>query len=106
MGLAKELVFTGRRIAAAEAVAYGVANRAVPATEFMGVVNELAASLASSATIALGLSKQLLEQSLQSSLEEIAALEVYGQAVLYSTNDNAEARAAFVEKRKPAFTGS
>lgn len=106
MGVAKELVYTGRAFAAAEGVQLGVVNRAVGSGELADTVGALASQIASSATIALGLSKQMLDVSLQSSLREIAALEAYGQAVLYATGDHAEARAAFIEKRKPEFTGS
>jgi 2-(1,2-epoxy-1,2-dihydrophenyl)acetyl-CoA isomerase len=106
MGVAKELVFTGRAFSADEAVELGIANRAVPPADLASTVAELAAQIAQSATVALGLSKQMLDASLQSSLREIAALEAYGQAVLYTTNDHAAARASFIEKKRPEFTGT
>ena len=106
MGVSKELVFTGRRISAAEAVGYGIVNRTVAAADFQAEVDKLAQSLAASATVALALSKQLLDQSLQSSLHELAILESYGQAALYTTADNQAARTAFAEKKKPEFIGS
>lgn len=106
LGLAKELIFTGRRFSGTEAVAMGLANQAAPAggAEAMGA--KLAAELAAAPTIALGLSKTLLESATTSTLRETAQLEAFAQAVAYSTSDHLQARAAFRDKTRPVFTGS
>lgn len=103
--LAKELVFTGRRFTAAEAKEMGIVNHVVPADELSGLVRERAGAIAASPTVALGLAKRLLDQSLESSFAQMAELEAFGQAVLYTTQDNAEARRAFAAKSPPQFVG-
>lgn len=105
MSVAKELVFTGRRFGAAEALQMQLINRVVPADELAGAVHELAVSLAAAPTVALGIAKRLLEQSLESTLVEMAQLEAFGQAVLYTTSDHLAARDAFSRKAIPAFLG-
>lgn len=105
MGVAKELIYTGRRFTAEEAQRMGVVNTVVAPEELARYGAELAASLGESATLALGISKSILDQSLQSSLREIAALEAYGQAVLYASEDHLAARTAFLSKSRPEFVG-
>lgn len=105
MHVAKELVFTGRRFTAAEALEMRLVNRVVAPEAVLSETQQLAQQLAEGPTVALGLSKRLLDQSLQSSLNEMAALEAFGQAVLYTTQDHLAARQAFADKTAPAFTG-
>jgi 2-(1,2-epoxy-1,2-dihydrophenyl)acetyl-CoA isomerase len=105
MSVAKDLVFTGRRFTAAEALEMNLVNRVVPAEDLAETVGQLADELASAATVALGLAKRMLDQSLQSTLEEMASLEALGQAVLYTTEDHLAAREAFSRKAQPVFHG-
>lgn len=105
MHVAKELIFTGRRFGAEEALQMGLINRVVPADELSAVVAGLARELAAAPTVALGLAKRMLDQSLDSSLHEMAALEAFGQAVLYTTADHLSAREAFSQKLSPTFVG-
>ena len=55
--------------------------------------------------MALGLTKRLLDRSLNTSLEEMATLESFAQAVLFATDDHQAARKAFQDKSKPTFEG-
>lgn len=103
--LAKELVFTGRRFTAAEAKEMGIVNHVVPSSELADVVRDRASAIAASPTTALGLAKRMLDQSLESSFAQMSELEAFGQAVLYTTDDNAEARRAFAAKSAPHFVG-
>lgn len=102
---AKELVFTGRRFSGVEAAEMGLINQAVPADQLEKVSGDLAAQLGASATIALGLSKRIMNQSLELSLKQVAELEAHGQAVLASTEDHLNARKAFADKQTPTYNG-
>ena len=105
MNIAKELVFTGRRLKGAEAASLGLANQAVAPGTAAQVAGGMARDLAEGATVALGLAKRLLESATTTSLRELAQLEAFGQAVAYSTEDHLAAREAFQAKSSPRFTG-
>jgi 2-(1,2-epoxy-1,2-dihydrophenyl)acetyl-CoA isomerase len=105
MHIAKELIFTGKRISGEEAYRIGLVNQVVPADELDSVASELARQLGSAATVALGLSKRILNQSLELTLRQVAELEAQGQAILMSTEDHLNARAAFMAKNTPTFNG-
>lgn len=102
---AKELMFTGRRLSAAEAVELGLVNRVLSDEELMPAASAAAAELAGGATIALRGAKRLLNESALHSLEEVAELEAYGQAIAMSSEDHREGIAAFAEKRAANFEG-
>jgi 2-(1,2-epoxy-1,2-dihydrophenyl)acetyl-CoA isomerase len=102
---AKELVFTARRIGAEEAHDLGLVNHVVPDDELLDSAGAMARELAAGASVALGLAKRLLDQSPQLSLEDMAELESYGQAIAISSADHAEGIAAFTERRPPRFSG-
>ena len=105
MAQAKELVYTGRTIGAAEARQLGLVLRVEPDAEVMARAVEFAQSLAAGASVALGLTKRLMDQSLQSTIEEMADYESCVVAIAVATDDHAEGIKAFAEKRTPRFTG-
>ena len=105
MHKAKELVLLADIIDAKEALDLGIVNRVVPAAEIDAFVDDWARRLAAGPPIALSSSKRLLNQSLSVSLAEALEAEAQAQTVNFSTNDTAEALAAFVEKRTPRFEG-
>ena len=105
MSVAKELVLTGRQFTSGEALDMGLVNRVVPASELMDTAMSLAREFAAGPTVALGLAKRLLDQSLETSPVQLAELESLGQAILLATEDNLEARRAFEERRPPIFRG-
>lgn len=105
LNLAKDLIFTGRRFNAEEAKQMGIVTQVFPADALLSEATKIAEGLASGPTIAFGLTKKILNQSLESSLSEIAELEAYGQATLYTTEDHLAARAAFAAKETPLFRG-
>ncbi len=100
---AKELCFTARKIDAHEALALGIANRVVPAQELMVAAMGLAREIAAGPPTALSMIKTLLNQSSNSSLEQMLEYESYAQTLAYTTPEHREGVAAFREKRVPNF---
>lgn len=103
---AKELVFFGDRVEAADAEDLGMVNRVVPGTELDAFVSDWARRLAALPPIALCQSKQLLNASFTSTMDEAVAAEGTAQSVNLRTKDFREAFKAFAEKRPPKFHGS
>jgi 2-(1,2-epoxy-1,2-dihydrophenyl)acetyl-CoA isomerase len=95
-----------RRLAAAEAVEWGLAERVVPADELPAAAAELAAQLAAMPTRALAMTKRLLEQAPHATLAEQLEAEAGFQAEAAATEDFAEGVRAFLDKRPARFTGS
>lgn len=102
---AKELLLTGRQFDAAEARAMGLVATTVPAEALMTAARRTAEELARGATVALGMTKTLVDRSWQLSFEEMSELEAFSQAVCRATVDHREALAAFAEKRPADFAG-
>lgn len=105
MHRAKELVFSGRLVPAAEADALGLVNRVVPDAALMDEAMALARDMADGPTYAMGLAKKLFHHAGSTSLDDFLEMEVMVQPQLYPTQDHQEGRAAFREKRKPKFIG-
>ena len=105
MNIAKELIFSGRRFSASEAKELGIVNHVYSADQLMVEANKLALEFASGPTKAFGLAKKIINRSLESTLAEIAELEAYGQATLYTTEDHKSAKEAFANKSLPTFNG-
>ncbi len=102
---AKELLLTGRRFTGKDAEAMGLVMEAVPQDQVLTVARDRAKSLAAGATVALGLTKSLVDRSWNLALEQVADLEAFASAVTRSSSDHHEALASFREKRPASFTG-
>ena len=102
----KELIFTGRRIKAAEALAMGLVNRVVPGAELMATVEEMAAIMCRQGQIAIRAAKVAINQGMDLSLDDALRLEVDTFVDLFDTDDRREGMQAFLEKRKPNFAVS
>jgi enoyl-CoA hydratase/carnithine racemase len=102
---ARDLVLTGRRVTAAEALALGLADRVVPAAEVLSAATALAAEMAANAPTAVRMAKWALEVGADLPLE--AAMEVEDQAWRRAvlSDDRREGIAAWVEKREPDWPG-
>ena len=102
---AKELVFFGDDLTAADAERLGLVNKVVPAAELEATAREWAERLAKGPTFAIGLSKRLMNRSLQSDMDTCLAEEAFTQALTANSEDMREGIRSFMEKRPPAFTG-
>jgi 2-(1,2-epoxy-1,2-dihydrophenyl)acetyl-CoA isomerase len=102
---AKELAFFGDMVPAADALAMGLVNRVVPAADLAAAVGEWAGRLAAGPTVALSLTKGMLNNSMTVSVDQALEDEARSQHITFSTEDLKEALAAFVDKREPSFTG-
>jgi 2-(1,2-epoxy-1,2-dihydrophenyl)acetyl-CoA isomerase len=96
----------GRTLTAAEAQAWGLVSEVVEAGALEGHVAELAGRLAGMPTRAIGMTKRLFDRAAESTLEDQLELEAQLQSVATKTNDFREGVTAFLEKRKPEFSGS
>jgi enoyl-CoA hydratase/carnithine racemase len=105
MHRAKELALLGDIIDAAEAERLGLVNRVVEVDELDGLVADWAARLAAGPPIALSLTKRMLNDSFEATLEQAVEDEARAQVVNFGTADTAEAVAAFLQKREPRFQG-
>ena len=104
-GKALEMILTGARIPAAEALRIGLVERVVPAGEALKAATELARTIADKAPIALRYAKEAVVKGLGMSLEDGLRLEGDLSTLLRTTEDRVEGAKAFLEKRKPRWTG-
>ena len=102
---AKELAFFADILSAAEAESFGLVNRVVPDDELDAFVDDWARRLAEGPTLALSMTKSLLNNSLGVSMDQALEDEARAQAINFGTRDTREALAAFVERRPPSFEG-
>jgi enoyl-CoA hydratase/carnithine racemase len=102
---AKELAFFADILSAAEAESFGLVNRVVPDDELDVFVDDWAGRLAEGPTLALSMSKTLLNNSLGVSMDQALEDEARAQATNFGTRDTREALTAFVERRSPSFEG-
>ncbi len=102
---AKELIFFGDDLLAADACAMGLVNRVVPRAELESAAGEWAARLASGPTKALGLAKWLINRSLESDRRTAFDEEAWAQELTIATADAGEGMRSFAERRKPEFKG-
>lgn len=105
-GLAMEMTLTGEPISADRALELGLVNRVVDPEELEGAVEQLARKLAASAPQAMRCIMEAINRGVDLTLEEGLQLEqsLFGEVA--GTADMREGTSAFLEKRKPVFTGS
>ena len=102
---ARLLMYTGMRIDAAEAERIGLVDRVMPDTELWGATMEIARTISGNAPLAIQAAKITIAQVLKDpDRRDMDAIKAIGTACMDS-EDFREGRRAFMEKRKPGFTG-
>jgi enoyl-CoA hydratase/carnithine racemase len=104
LGRAKLAMMTGEPMSGTQAVASGLADIEVEPGQALERACEVAASLMKAGPLGIGMTKALLARA-PMSLDESLKAETDAQAVLFATEDFAEGRAAFLEKRPAKFQG-
>jgi len=104
-GRAKELIYTGRIIDAAEAERIGLVNKVVPQDKLEGTVNELAETIASKSPVIINLVKKTINRGMYTDLAAGLDYEKSNFSLCFTTEDQKEGATAFLEKRKPDFKG-
>ncbi|MFF3669113.1 enoyl-CoA hydratase/isomerase family protein [Microtetraspora malaysiensis] len=102
---AKDLIYTGRHVDAAEALAIGLVDRVVPDDEVYTAALELAATFVGGPAVAIRAAKQAIDQGLETDLDTGLEIERLQFSGLFATEDAKEGMGAFAEKRRPKFTG-
>ena len=98
---AREMMYTGDKYTAQEALEMGLVDRVVPAEELMGYALELAEKIASRPPVAVRYIKTAVYDGMQCDLQRAIQIESALFAHFYSTQDTKEAYAAYLEKRPP-----
>ncbi|HXX32224.1 MAG TPA: enoyl-CoA hydratase-related protein [Myxococcaceae bacterium] len=102
---AKDLILTGRRVNAAEALAFGLVQRLAPEGRLLEVAVSLAEHVAANAPLAVAAAKHAIDEGLGLVLDEALAVEQRHYETVLGSEDRLEGLAAFAEKRPPVFRG-
>ncbi|MGD0021046.1 MAG: enoyl-CoA hydratase-related protein [Smithellaceae bacterium] len=105
MGIAKEMILGGVQINAQRAYEIGLVNKVLPADKLLEEAKKFAKKLAALPSFALKMAKNAINYGFDMSLDNASLLEIGCIAQCFSTEDQKEGMKAFLEKRKPTFTG-
>ena len=105
MGRALEMLFTGTPVTAQRAWEIGLVNTVVPEQNLMAEAMKTAEQLASKPGFALKMIKKAVQTGMKTDITSALDYEARCFEMLFSTSDQKEGTAAFVEKRKPDFRG-
>jgi enoyl-CoA hydratase len=103
---AKDMIYTGEPVTAEEALSAGLVLKVTPKNKLLQEATSFAATLAALPRLALQASKMLINRSLETDLASGLEMEARVFGGLALTHDLAEGTKAFLEKRKPNFTGN
>lgn len=104
-GKAKELIFTGRRVGADEALSIGLVNQVCEPEALADVCREMADMILETGPIAVEQAKYAINHGCETDLQTGLAIESNAYWVTIPTKDRLEGLAAFREKRKPTYRG-
>ncbi len=102
---AKEMIFTGKMVPAAEAAEIGLVNKVCAPEALMDEVFKTAKVIAAKGRVALRAAKQAINSGIHTDLTTGCGIELDAFALCMASEDAKEGTAAFLEKRKPVFKG-
>jgi enoyl-CoA hydratase len=102
---AKDWILTGDIYDAQEAYRLGLVSKVVPLDKLMETAKEVARKILARAPLAVRLAKMSLNASARAPLDAGLTIETLAQSILFESKDKHEGMTAFLEKRKPTFTG-
>lgn len=105
ISVAKDLIISGRKLNAQEAVQFGIASRVVPKENLMDEAMKVAKEITKRAPLAVALGKKAVNVSLDLDMNHGLMIETLYNMGLFTTEDLVEGSRAFLEKRKPNFQG-
>lgn len=105
-GRAADLLYTGRMMSAEEGERWGYFNRLVSSEEVLSTAQDMAKTLLQGPTFAHGITKTMLHQEWNMSIDQAIEAEAQAQAICMQTEDFTRAYNAFVAKQSPVFEGN
>lgn len=102
---AKELIFTGKRVGAKEALDIGLVNKVATPETLLDACMEMAEMIAQTGPVAVEMAKYAIDKGIETDLSTGLAIESNAYRVTIPTEDRIEGLAAFSEKRKPVYKG-
>ena len=105
MGIAKQLIFSGKNIKADEALRIGLVNEVLPQTDLMNRALELATQIAANAPLAVSAAKLCINTEFDMEAEDAIAFENQAFGMCFSTEDQKNGMQAFLTKGKCEFQG-
>jgi enoyl-CoA hydratase len=104
-GIATDLILTGRPIDAAEALRIGLVSQVVPQAELMAAAHKTASQILEKGPVAIRLAMDAIDHGLNMAFDDACRLEAALFGLVCGSADMKEGTKAFLEKRKPEFTG-
>ena len=102
----REIIYSGRHVAAEEALAIGLADRVFPSEALLESALEYAATLAAGPSVALGMSKRAINEGWGRPMDEALEVEAEAFDAAFASDDAREGVLAFLEKRSAGFKGT
>lgn len=104
-GVASDLILTGRRIKADEALRVGIVSSVVPLNELLQTATEMARTITANGPLAVRVAKRMIAHAFDIDLDNALAREAENFGLLFDSHDQKEGMRAFNEKRAAEFTG-
>jgi enoyl-CoA hydratase/carnithine racemase len=105
-GLVSDMVLTGRRLDATEALTHGIVSRVVPRDDLDTTVREMAETIAAAPKVTIKMARKVISHLADPDIRTSMADELIYQTFISRSDDMAELRVARSEKREPTYTGS